>query len=88
MAMQATMPPEGGDAGAELSAPPAGTEGTQATVPMDMLPGCKAGDMYKVTSVEGGNVMLEHQPGAGGEEGAGWGEGLTKAAPRGDEGAM
>jgi hypothetical protein len=85
------MATDGGGAGAELAAPPAeGTEGTEATqgaaatVPAEMLPGCKPGDSYTVKSVDGGNVTLEHQAGAGdGDEG--WGEGLTKAAPREEE---
>ena len=85
----------GGDsAGAALSAPPP-ADGADApadasaktfSVPVDVLPDAKPGDIFKVQSVADGNVMLEHQAAEGGEEG--WGEGLKKAAPRDEEGAM
>jgi len=57
--------PEAGDS----LTPPSGDGGMNiATVPMDLLPGCKAGDMYKVASVDQGSVQLEHQPGPGADD--------------------
>ena len=81
-------PPEaGGDAGAALGAPPPEGGAAPVTVPADLLPGAKPGDTFTVKSVDGGNVTLEHQPGAGGgDEGGDWGEGLTQAAPHTEEG--
>ena len=86
--------PMGGEsAGASLSAPPdGGGDGAPAeasaktfSVPVDVLPDAKPGDIFKVQSVADGNVMLEHQAAEGGDD---WGDGLKKAAPRVEEGAM
>ena len=51
---------------------PPGADGGGAslvTVPMNMLPGCKVGDTYKVASVDQGEVQMEHMPGPGDESG-------------------
>lgn len=58
------------------------------TVPMDMLPGCKVGDVYTVKSVADGNAVLDYAPGEGSEEDD-WGKGLTAAmAGENQEGGM
>ena len=83
----------GESAGASLSAPPdGGGDGAPAeasaktfSVPVDVLPDAKPGDIFKVQSVADGNVMLEHQAAEGGDD---WDDGLIKAAPRVEEGAM
>lgn len=48
---------------------PGGEDGgsSMVTVPMNLLPGCKPGDMYKVNSVDQGEVQMEHVPGPGEE---------------------
>ena len=78
---------EGSDippAGDSLDAP-AETSAKTFSVPVDVLPDAKPGDIFKVQSVADGNVMLEHQDAEGGDD---WGDGLKKAAPRVEEGAM
>ena len=83
---------DGGGAGASLEAPPmdagAAPGGNTCSVPADLLPGAKPGDTFKVSAVDGGNVTLEHQPGASGDGAEEWGEGLTKAAAPTEEGGM
>lgn len=70
----------GGDTGAgdALASPPqVGDSAAQpATVPMDLLPGCKVGDTYTVKAVDGDNVTLEAGPAAGddGESTEQWGK--------------
>jgi len=55
----------------------------EITVPMDLLPGCKAGDTYTVKSIEGDNVVLES---SGNEESnESWGDGLVNAVKKGGE---
>jgi hypothetical protein len=66
----------------QASPPQMGDGAKTVTIPADMLPGCKAGDTYTVKSMDGDNVVLEAMPSSGGDEE--WGEGLTKAAPRGE----
>jgi len=86
MPLQNQMP-----AGAALSAAPpdaaAPADGATKTfsVPVDVLPDAKPGDIFKVQSVADGNVMLEHQAAEGSEDG--WGDELKKAAPA-EEGEM
>jgi hypothetical protein len=92
--MRILREPMGGEsAGATLSAPPpadgadASAEASAKTfsVPVDVLPDAKQGDIFKVQSVADGNVMLEHQAAEGGDD---WGKGLEQAAPRTEEGGM
>lgn len=64
---------EGGDQASNL-----------VTVPMDMLPGCKVGDTYKVTSAEGGQVVMEKEMG-GGDEVEDWKASAKSAVPTGEE---
>lgn len=54
MMNQPDMPPGADNGGSSL-----------VTVPMNLLPGCKPGDTYKVASVDQGEVQMEHMPGAG-----------------------
>jgi hypothetical protein len=65
-----------------LAAPDQAPDSKTVTVPTSMLPGCKAGDTYKVESVDGDNVTLSCESCDDGED---WGKGLTEAAPGGEE---
>lgn len=52
--------------GAQDMAPePAGDEQDTITVPADTLPGCQAGDTYKVVSADENGIQLQH---VGGKE--------------------
>lgn len=78
-------------AGATLSAPPqdgadASPKAGTCTIPADLLPDAKPGDMFKVQGVADGQVTLEHQ--GGGDEADDWGSGLNKAAARPPEEEM
>ena len=71
-------PVDGGGSAAGESLAQAAAKDNTVTVPQDMLPNCKPGDIYKVVSADENGVVLEHTDGMSEEED--WNLGAKKAA--------
>ena len=70
-------------AGDQLGASGDQSGSKQVTVPADLMPGCKAGDMYKVVSMDNDNVTLE-MTGGGADDGD-WEAGAKQAVAGADQ---